>query len=77
MPIKPSVTKKEIESEHAFPPAKKVALAAYELAAFVHDGSDASDMYWDCLCDDMLEALDEWRVACGLEKLKWKRAGGP
>jgi hypothetical protein len=77
MPIKDSVTRAEIASEHAFLPARKVAMCAFEVAAFVHDGSDASDMYWDLLCDDMLEALDEWRVACGMKRLSWERAGGP
>jgi hypothetical protein len=74
MPIKIAVTKKEIlEADIRFAPAKEVMIAAFEIAAFKHDGSEACDLYWDMLCDDMLEALDAWRVACGMKKISWEK----
>ncbi len=78
MPIKDSVTRKEVERRDVrFPPAKKVTIAAFEIAAFVHDGSEESDLSWDMLCDDMLIALDEWRAACGMEKLAPRNKAAP
>ncbi len=74
MPIKDSVTKKEIEESDVFRPAKDVMKAAFKVAAFEHDSTDAGDIYWDMLCDDLLGTLDEWRVACGMERLKWEKA---
>lgn len=77
MLIKDSVTKKGIEDNDVqFQPAKNVMRAAFRVAAFEHDGTDAGDIYWDILCDEMLEALDAWRVACGMRKLEWEK-GAP
>jgi hypothetical protein len=65
MPIRESVTQKDVEGEVVhFAPAHAVRVAAYKVAAFVHDGSDASDMYWDMLCEEVRAAVDAWEKAC-------------
>jgi hypothetical protein len=65
MPIRESVSQKEIdEAPVHFGPAQAVRVAAFKVAAFVHDGSDASDMYWDLLCEEVRAAVDAWEKAC-------------
>lgn len=68
MPIKDSVTLKAVEADTSFAPAKAVRLAAFRVAAFEHDGSDASDMYWDTLCEDVRDAVNAWEKACGVKR---------
>lgn len=67
--IRESVSQQYIDEEPAhFGPAQAVRVAAYKVAAFVHDGSDASDMYWDILCFEVREAVDVWAKACGVKE---------
>ena len=65
MPIRESVTQKEVEADTEFAPAAAVRMAAYKIAAFEHDGSDVCDMYWDVLCEDVVKAVKAWEKACG------------
>jgi hypothetical protein len=36
---------------------EEILIAAKALVEHKHNGSDASDMYWDCLLDDLREAI--------------------
>ncbi len=65
MPIRESVSLKEVEADTSFAEAKAVRLAAFRVAAFEHDGSDASDMLWDVLCEEARDAIRAWEKACG------------
>ena len=65
MPFRESVTQETIDKEPVyFWAAQAVRAAAFRVAAFVHDGSDASDMLWDVLCEEVRAAVDAWEKAC-------------